>query len=379
VQQFAERAPHRVPRAAVDHLRMTVLGRLLCLGLGLSAAGIAACGSVQSSSSAAGPPDASIGASPDSGAPPPAPDAVADTDFASCAGLAATCGSAQNDSCCDSPVVPGGSYARSFDLADDSASGTTGFPATLSTFRLDKYEVTVGRFRAFVAAGMGTQAHPPADKAGAHAAIPGSGWDPNWNADLMATTAELTTALKCDASFQTWTDDPGASEAKPINCVSWYEAAAFCAWDGGYLASEAEWNYAAAGGEQQRAYPWSSPGSSLALTADDASYNNDTDCVGDGQPGCALSDLVAVGSKFQGGGRWGQEDLAGNVIEWVLDWAAPYASACSDCANLTPAVNREMRGGGYDSPIGSLRTGARATFAPGDRSSLVGLRCARTP
>ena len=51
-------------------------------------------------------------------------------------------------------------------------------PATVSDFLLDKYETTVGRFRAFVKAGMGTQAQPPSPSAGANPHLPASGWDP---------------------------------------------------------------------------------------------------------------------------------------------------------------------------------------------------------
>jgi formylglycine-generating enzyme required for sulfatase activity len=51
------------------------------------------------------------------------------------------------------------------------------YPASVSTFALDKYGVTVGRFRSLVAAKMGTMAHPPAEGAGTHPAIPGSGWN----------------------------------------------------------------------------------------------------------------------------------------------------------------------------------------------------------
>src|SRR4051812_49541493 len=65
----------------------------------------------------------------------------------SCIGLATTCGASGTDSCCNSPEVPGGTYYRSYDVAGDGFSGTASYPATVSNFYLDRYEVTVGRFR----------------------------------------------------------------------------------------------------------------------------------------------------------------------------------------------------------------------------------------
>jgi hypothetical protein len=57
--------------------------------------------------------------------------------------------------------------------------------ATVSAYSLDKYPVTVGRFRRFVEA---YAAGAPAPGNGAHPLIPGSGWDPSWDANLPAGT-----------------------------------------------------------------------------------------------------------------------------------------------------------------------------------------------
>lgn len=302
---------------------------------------------------------------------------------ASCIALPHTCGLMRRDDCCNSPMVVGGDYFRSFDLVGDSASGNMDAPATISNFRLDKYEVTVGRFRAFVEAGQGTQLNPPATGSGANPYVPGSGWEVSWNQFLPANKAALIANLKqCPlnngSAYITWTDTPGADENLPINCVGWYTAMAFCAWDGGFLPTEAEWNYAAAGGSEQRAYPWSSPSSSTTLDITYASYN----CLADEAPNCAFADILPVGMKPKGDGRWGQSDLAGNLMEWILDWDEQYPNPCIDCAYLGPHPNGErvLRGGQwYTYPIQYLRAGTRTSAPDGEIGFDRGFRCGRAP
>jgi len=61
----------------------------------------------------------------------------------------------------------------------------------VSSFALDKYEVTVGRFRKFVNAYVSNTASAPAVGAGVNPAIPGTGWQSGWNTSLPSTQSAL--------------------------------------------------------------------------------------------------------------------------------------------------------------------------------------------
>ena len=307
-------------------------------------------------------------------------------DAASCSGVDAglgTCGAAR-ESCCTSLAVPGGTYSRTY---ENDGGGPTGEadPATVSGFRLDKYLVTVGRFRAFVAASVAGWV--PAAGSGKHVHLNGGqglansggagyepGWDPTDTLELATTSADWMTRLNCEPSFHTWTDPPGQNESLPINCIDWYEAYAFCIWDGGFLPSEAEWEDAAAGGAEQRAYPWGSadPVSSLYLISDCNYPPGSNACAG-------FLNIAPVGTTTLGSARWGQLDLAGELAEWTLDWYAPYLDPCADCVYLTDFSYRVVRGGSFGTDTEDVFPMSRDGDVAGSRNSFYGVRCARMP
>jgi formylglycine-generating enzyme required for sulfatase activity len=290
------------------------------------------------------------------------------------------CGSG-HESCCISIDVTGGTYNRTY---RNSGSGPTGQadPATISNFRLDKYLVTVGRYRQFVAAFNGGWV--PSAGSGKHAYLTGgglaataggteAGWDASWNgtAYLHPTNSTLTGGSYCDGAHATWTASAtGGRENLPINCVNWYDAYAFCIWDGGFLPSEAEWEYAAAGGAEQRQYPW---GTTAAGTMNQyAIYGAYYTANSTG--------LAPVGTAASGAGRWGQLDLAGEIWEWNLDWKQTYVSPCMDCVNLTKATYRIVRGDNFGGSVGNLVPTVRGgDIAPEGRDSNFGFRCSRAP
>jgi sulfatase modifying factor 1 len=281
----------------------------------------------------------------------------------SCASLSAKCGAAGATDCCVSNLVPGGTFLRGYDGVTYTDNT---YPATVSDFRLDTYEITVGRFREFVAgypanlpsAGAGKDPHDPTDP----------GWETAWVAGMPADRDALSQALACDPLTLTWSAAPVDKESRPMNCMTWFEAFAFCVWDGGRLPTEAEWNYAASGGNEQRLYPWSTEPMAGSIDDSDAVY-----C------GASCEGTADVGSKPNGNGKWGHADLGGNVSEWLLDGDAVWNTACADCADTADELNRVVRGGDFKDDASYLLSASRLTVGRPDRTPRIGSRCAREP
>jgi formylglycine-generating enzyme required for sulfatase activity len=286
--------------------------------------------------------------------------------------------------------VPGGTFKRSYDAlvdVDDS------HPATVSGFRLDKYEVTIGRFRRFVTAWVG--GWRPGQGDGKHAHLNDgkglvdayhsppmyeSGWDTSWNGSIAATKEDWNSALACDA-FASWTSDMGSHERHPVTCPKWSEAYAFCIWDGGFLPSEAEWNYAASGGSEQRAYPWSPayPSSNLDI---DCQHANGKLMAGDTEYCVSPASTLDVGTlAAKGAGKFGQVDLSGNAWEYAMDQVVTLNNECLDCACLfrPNTVIRSIRGGAFTNDRHRLRASGRDYIDESSRAGDVGFRCARVP
>ncbi len=133
----------------------------------------------------------------------------------------------------------------------------------------------------------------------------------------------------------------------PINCVDAMQADAYCAWRGGRLPTQQEWQLAAQG-EEGREYPWGDAEPSTQLCWSGVRTRTGT-CV--------------VGSFPSGRSPFGLEDMSGNVGEWTSSSENSF---------------RYYRGGCWnDSDPDGLRMNYLIGTAPSDRSSGVGFRCAR--
>jgi formylglycine-generating enzyme required for sulfatase activity len=233
-------------------------------------------------------------------------------------------------------------------------------------FYLDRFEVTVGRFRNFLASytEWRQDGHPRQDE-GEHPRIADTGWQERWNYQLPQEASGLEAEVENCFSIPFPNLHDAAAQNLPMNCVTWFEAFAFCIWDEGRLPTEIEWQHAATGGTlEDRIYPW---GDVPEPISEYAVYDCSLPC-----------EIPPVGSKPLGIAFWGQLDLAGSVAEWVFDGGDPYPESCSrDCANTTPEDQRMFRGGSFSNDASSLRSTLRNSASPELRNYFHGFRCAR--
>nr|MBK7068661.1 SUMF1/EgtB/PvdO family nonheme iron enzyme [Deltaproteobacteria bacterium] len=272
---------------------------------------------------------------------------------------------------CGLVQIAGGSFAMG---ATDGAIRATPIQVSISvsSFSMDAYLVTVGRFRRFWNAGhpspTGAIVYPGGSLSGALAV-----------AEPRATPRYGGT---CN-----WTATAGSRELHPVNCVNHSTAQAFCVWDGGRLPTEAEWEYASrgrtvAGLSAPRSFPWGDTVPS-ASPCDLAQFNT---CAGeDGANTRQVGRFPAQGGLY---------DMAGNLWEWMADRYVDYSnSTCwggttrsNPLCTSASAPDFTVRGGWWGNPSDTLanntallRSASRGYDPPEVGYEGLGFRCVRSP
>ncbi len=127
------------------------------------------------------------------------------------------------------------------------------------------------------------------------------------------------------------------------------------------LPTEAQWEYAARGGNKSRGYKYSGSNDIESV----AWYTNNSG-----------SETHPVGLKTPN--ELGLYDMSGNVYEWCQDWDGSYYSLNSSTnpTGLSTGSYRVLRGGSWHNGARSCRVSNRDDYGPGYRSNLNGLRLA---
>jgi formylglycine-generating enzyme required for sulfatase activity len=231
-------------------------------------------------------------------------------------------------------LIPSGPFIMGSNPSDGKIGfevGVDEFPqrtVNLPSYRIDRFEVTVGQYLKFLKA---TDRTPPGD--------------PRFPEIYPWSSGEV---------------PPDELMSHPVIYVSWFDARDYCRWAGKRLPTEPEWEKAARGSDG-RFWPWGN-------TPDDTKANVRE---------YGARGTLPVGSFPEGVSPYGVHDMAGNVAEWVDDWYQAYPG--NDLARQAfGTINKVIRGGAwtlFGDPYSRLTHRTRSV-EPTNRHRSIGFRCA---
>ena len=207
-------------------------------------------------------------------------------------------------------AIPAGSFVMGSEMADAEKPP---HKVALSAYRVCDHLITNKEYSLFIDA------------------------NPQWSKDRAPSE------MRDESYLSDWGDAgyPEGKDDNPVSFVSYHAAAAFAAWLGKRLPTEAEWECAARGGLVGKKYPG----------------------------GDQMNDTIAnLAKQFRGTtavrqfepNGFGLYDMAGNVFEWTADWYGPYSPGeARDPAGPSSGEYKAVRGGSWMSGAGALRVSAR--------------------